>query len=165
MSAGRRIAILIGNSEFPEEPSLSALRCPRHDVEGLAAALTAQETGLFADPRIFINEPHHKVLPEINRVFKQASRQDQILIYYSGHGKQDSAGSLHLATADTEVDALEITSIAVDSFRRLIDNHACKQVALIPDCCFGGALVRTFSKVAWTISCNRWHCARMTTGW
>src|SRR5215510_15073708 len=130
MNGGRHIAILIGNSEFPEEPSLSALRCPQRDVEGLAAALTAQEIGLFADPLIFINEPHHKVLPAINRVFKQASRQDQILVYYSGHGKQDNAGNLHLATADTQVDALETTSIAVDSFRRLIDNCACKQVAL-----------------------------------
>lgn len=32
MSAGRRIAILIGNSKFSEEPSLSALRCPKRDV-------------------------------------------------------------------------------------------------------------------------------------
>src|SRR5262245_45331793 len=146
MSAGHRIAILIGNSEFPKEPSLSALRCPQRDVEGLAAALTAQETGLFADPLTFINQPHHTALREINRVFTQASRQDQILIYYSGHGKQDNAGSLHLATADTEVDALETTSIAVDSFRRLIDNYACKQVALILDCCFGGAAGKDFLK-------------------
>ena len=146
MNGGRHFAILIGASEFPEEPSLSALRCPQRDVEGLAAALTAQETGLFADPLIFINEPHHKVLRAINRVFKQASRQDQILIYYSGHGKQDSAGSLHLATADTDVDALETTSIAVDSFRKLIDNYACKQVALILDCCFGGAAGKDFLK-------------------
>ena len=146
MNGGRHIAILIGASEFPEEPSLSALRCPRRDVEGLAAALTAQETGLFANPQTFINEPYHKVLPAINRVLKEARRQDQILIYYSGHGKQDSAGRLHLATADTEVDALETTSIAVDSLYRLIDNHACRQVALILDCCFGGAAGKDFLK-------------------
>src|SRR5262249_21322590 len=103
-------------------------------------------TGLFADPLIFINEPHHKVLPAINRVFKQASRQDQILIYYSGHGKQNSAGGLHLATANTEVDALETTSIAVDSFRQLIYNYVCKRVALILDCCFGGAAGKDFLK-------------------
>jgi tetratricopeptide (TPR) repeat protein len=146
MSSERRIAILIGNSEFPKEPSLSALRCPQRDVEGLAAALTTQETGLFDDPLIFINEPHHAVLPAVNRVFKQSSRQDQILIYYSGHGKQDSSGSLHLATADTEEDALETTSIAVDAFRRLIDNCACKKVALILDCCFSGAVSKDFLK-------------------
>jgi hypothetical protein len=146
MSAGRRIAILIGNGEFPEEPSLSRLRCPQRDVEGLAAALTAQEIGLFADPLIFVNQPHHTVLRAINRVFRQASRQDQILIYYSGHGKQDSAGGLHLATVDTDADALETTSIAVDSFRRLIDNYSCKQVALILDCCFAGAVGKDFLK-------------------
>src|SRR5215475_704226 len=136
MNGGRHIAILIGNSEFPEEPSLSALRCPKRDVEGLAAALSAQETGLFADPLMFINEPHYKILPAINRIFSQARRQDQILIYYSGHGKQDSAGKLHLATADTEVYALETTSIAVDSVCQLVAHYRCKKVALILDCCF-----------------------------
>ncbi|MGH9939617.1 MAG: SUMF1/EgtB/PvdO family nonheme iron enzyme, partial [Blastocatellia bacterium] len=85
-------------------------------------------------------------LQAVNRVFKQAGRDDQILIYYSGHGKQDFAGHLHLATSDTEADALETSSIAVGTLRRLIDNYACKQVALILDCCFGGAVGKDFLK-------------------
>jgi uncharacterized caspase-like protein len=73
-------------------------------------------------------------------------RRTAILIYYSGHGKQDGAGNLHLATADTEADTLETSSIAVGTLRRLIDNYACKQVALILDCCFGGAVSKDFLK-------------------
>ncbi len=146
MSEGRRKAILIAASEFPEEPSLQALRCPKNDVTGLAEALTSADFGLFTDPLTFINEPSHSTLRAINRVFKEASRDDQILIYYSGHGKQDAAGHLHLTTSDTEADALETSSIAVGTLRRLIDNYACKQVALILDCCFGGAVGKDFLK-------------------
>jgi formylglycine-generating enzyme required for sulfatase activity len=146
MSNQQRRAILIAASEFPEEPSLQTLRCPKNDVTALAEALTSAEFGLFTDPLIFVNEPSHSTQRAINRVFKQAGRDDQILIYYSGHGKQDFAGHLHLATADTEADALETSSIAVGTLRRLIDNHACKQVALILDCCFGGAVGKDFLK-------------------
>src|SRR5262249_4719031 len=134
-----RIAILIAASEFPEEPSLQSLRCPQNDVAGFAEALTSPDFGLFTDPPTFINEPSHSTFRAIHRLFKDASRNDQILIYYSGHGKQDGAGHLHLATSDTEGDALETSSIPVGTLRKLIDNYACKQVALILDCCFSGA--------------------------
>jgi hypothetical protein len=146
MSEGRRRAILIAASEFPEEPSLQTLRCPKNDVAGLAEALTSPDFGLFTDPLTFINEPSHSTLRAINRVFKEAGRDDQILIYYSGHGKQDGVGNLYLATSDTEADALETSSISVGTLRRLIDNYACKQVALILDCCFGGAVSKDFLK-------------------
>src|SRR5262245_779148 len=146
MTDGRRTAILIAASEFPEEPSLQSLRCPKNDVAGLAEALTSPDFGLFTDPLTFINEPSQSTLRAVNRVFKEAGRDDQILIYYSGHGKQDGAGNLYLATSDTEAGTLETSSIAVGTLRRLIDNYACKQVALILDCCFGGAVSKDFLK-------------------
>ncbi|HKQ78525.1 MAG TPA: SUMF1/EgtB/PvdO family nonheme iron enzyme [Blastocatellia bacterium] len=146
MTEGRRRAILIASGEFPGEPSLQTLRCPKNDVAGLAEALTSENFGLFTEPLTFIDQPSHSTLRAINRVFKEAGRDDQILIYYSGHGKQDGAGNLYLATSDTEADALETTSIAIGTLRRLIDNYACRQVALILDCCFGGAVSRDFLK-------------------
>lgn len=144
MSEGRRHAILIAASEFPEEPSLATLRCPKNDAEGVASTLTSLEYGLFTNPLLFVNELHHTTLRAINRVFKQAARQDQILIYYSGHGKLDGAGHLHLTTTDTEADALETSSIPVGTLLRLIENYDCKQVALILDCCFSGAVGKEF---------------------
>jgi hypothetical protein len=160
MNEGRRRAILIAASEFPEEPSLQTLRCPKNDVAGLAEALTSPDFGLFTDPLTFINEPSHSTLRAVNRVFKEAGRDDQILIYYSGHGKPDAAGHLHLATSDTEVDALETSSICIGTLRQLIDNYACKQVALILDCCFGGAVGKDFlSGVG--IRVPRWNDGRL----
>jgi formylglycine-generating enzyme required for sulfatase activity len=144
MSEGRRQAILIAASEFPDEPSLATLRCPQNDVAGLAEVLASPEFGLFADPLLYVNQPHHATLRAINRVFKQAARADQILIYYSGHGKLDGAGRLHLTTTDTEADALETSSIPVSTLLRLIENYDCKQVALILDCCFSGAVGKEF---------------------
>src|SRR5215510_2344344 len=146
MSEGRRKAILIAASEYPEEPSLQTLRCPKNDVTGLADALTSADFGLFTDPLTFINQPSHSTLRAINRVFKEAGCDDQILIYYSGHSKPDKAEQLHLATSDTDAGALETSSIPIGTLRRLIDNYACNKVALILDCCFGGAAGKDFLK-------------------
>ncbi len=146
MSEGRRHAILIAASEFPDDPSLQALRCPKNDVEGLAEVLTSTDYGLFSDPLVFIDKPHYSVMKEVNRVFKHAGRQDQILIYYSGHGKLDDEDHLHLTMTDTEADTLEATSISIEFLRKLISVHACKQVALILDCCYSGAVEKDLLK-------------------
>src|SRR5262249_39907010 len=100
----------------------------------------------FAEPQSFINKPRDGVMRTINRIFKEAKRQDQILIYYSGHGKLDTEGHLHLVMTDTEVYALEATSMPVDFLAKLINNHACKRVALILDCCYSGAVGKDLLK-------------------
>jgi hypothetical protein len=45
--AGKRYAILIASSSFPEEPGLSELRCPENDVDALNEILSAPEFGQF----------------------------------------------------------------------------------------------------------------------
>ncbi|HEY7307237.1 MAG TPA: SUMF1/EgtB/PvdO family nonheme iron enzyme, partial [Bryobacteraceae bacterium] len=145
-SKEHRYAILIGSSEFPKDPSLKVLRCPKNDAEGLAAVLTSPDFGLFTEQQVFVNEPHGGVARAVNRVFKAARWQDQILVYYSGHGILDNEGHLHLAMTDTEVDALEATAMPVEFLRKLFNNHRCKRVAIILDCCYSGAVSKDLLK-------------------
>jgi hypothetical protein len=58
MSEGNKYAILIGSSEFPEDHSLTPLRCPKNDVEGVATILSSSDFGLFTEPQSFVNKPH-----------------------------------------------------------------------------------------------------------
>lgn len=141
MTEPRRYAILIGNSEFPEAKSLAALRCPPHDVQGMREVLLNSEFNWFTEADEIPNQSSTFIRKQIHRVFKAAGPQDQILFYYSGHGKLDYAGHLHLATLDTEEEYLETTSVEIALLRRLITNNRCKRVALILDCCHSGAAV------------------------
>jgi formylglycine-generating enzyme required for sulfatase activity len=141
MTEPRRYAILIGNSEFPEAKTLAALRCPPNDVQGMREVLLNSEFNWFTEAAELSNMPSPAVRKQIQHVFKAAGPQDQILLYYSGHGKLDYAGHLHLATRDTEEDYLETTSVEIALLRRLITNNRCKRVALILDCCHSGAAV------------------------
>lgn len=141
MTEPRRYAILIGNSEFPVATTLAALRCPPNDVQGMREVLLNSEFNWFTEAAELSNLPSPAVRKQIQHVFKAAGPQDQILLYYSGHGKLDQAGRLHLATLDTEDDYLETTSVEIALLRKLITNNRCKRVALILDCCHSGAAV------------------------
>jgi formylglycine-generating enzyme required for sulfatase activity len=138
--AERRFGILIGSSYFPEEPKLETLRFPENDVEALRAVLSDPDRGAFHELELFKNRPRAEILHKLNRIFNDAGKNDLILIYYSGHGKLNSLGRLHLTTVDTHLGALEATAISMGAIRELVDISATHKVVLLLDCCFSGAV-------------------------
>jgi hypothetical protein len=135
-----RRAILIASSQFPEEPKLPRLRCPENDVEGLNQLLGSETHGGYREVVPLKNRPHYEVLRTINKALRQAKKEEFVLIYYSGHGKLDRAGHLYLAATNTEVEALEATSIPVATILDFIRLSSCRNVGLILDCCYSGAV-------------------------
>jgi hypothetical protein len=138
--AERRFGILIAGSRFPDEPRLESLRFPENDVEALRAVLADPDRGAFDELEVYKNRPRAEVLHKLNRIFNSAGKNDLILIYYSGHGKLNSLGRLHLTTVDTQLDALEATAISMGAIRELVDISATRKVVLLLDCCFSGAV-------------------------
>jgi hypothetical protein len=141
---GRRYAVLIAASRFPDEPRLFPLACPENDVADLDHLLRDESLGGFTATSVLANRPHHEVLRTINTVLKRAERDDLVLIYYSGHGKLDEAGHLYLATADTTAEVLESTAVPVSRIRELVSLSHCTKSVLILDCCFAGAVEKAF---------------------
>ncbi len=145
--SGDRYAVLIGNNEFPKNwKLLPRLRCPLNDVEGLRRVLAAKEHGAFITPVVLKNEQAHVVLQEVSRALKRADKNDLVLIYYSGHGKLNSRGRLHLATVDTDLANLEPTSVPVNIFRDYFDESPSRKIVLILDCCYSGQAGRDLVK-------------------
>ncbi len=57
------------------------------------------ETGLeFKKTRVIM-----RLERGLNKMINQAQKQDLVLVYYSGHGKQSKSGQLYLTNLDTEV--------------------------------------------------------------
>lgn len=84
-----RHAILIASSRFQVGSGLTSLRCPEHDVEGMREILASPDRGGFTNVLVLKNKKSHEALDEIYEVFNKAGNNDLVLIYYSGHGKQD----------------------------------------------------------------------------
>lgn len=142
MTAAGCRALLIGNSTFPEDPhNLPELKGPVNDLPLLRDALTDPDLGVF--------EPFHvRLLPERSKreittameaFFRQASIDDLVLLYYSGHGQRDEYDSLYLCARDTRADLLLSTAISDAEINGMMRTCPARTFVVILDCCYSGS--------------------------
>jgi TPR repeat protein len=143
----RRRALLIGNALYdPNEPKLSRLRCPHNDVAGLAELLGSEQHGDFQVESL-IDEAHDTIERSLyDLLINQAGQDDLVLLYYSGHGKPNSRGELHLATRDTQLRYLPLTSIPLSRLSTWMQDSRASQIVLILDCCYSGSFEQIMTK-------------------
>jgi len=140
--AGRYRALLIGNSTYPaDEHNLQTLRGPVKDIAALNRALIDRDTGLFDDVDVTLlpEATSSRAIRALGRFFGAATRDDVLLVYFSGHGKLDQSGRLHLCMQDT--DSTDLLSSAVSSARinEFADASRARNVVIVLDCCHAGA--------------------------
>ena len=140
--AGRYRALLIGNSTYlADEHNLQALKGPVKDIAVLNRALIDRDTGLFADVNVALlpEATSARAIRALGRFFGAATRDDVLLVYFSGHGKLDQSGRLHLCMQDT--DSTDLLSTAVSSARiiEFADGSKARNVVIVLDCCHAGA--------------------------
>src|SRR5215831_10726461 len=139
---GRYRALLIGNSTYPaDEHNLQTLKGPVKDIAVLNRALADPGTGLFddADVTLLPEATSTRAIRALGRFFGTATRDDVLLVYFSGHGKLDQSGRLHLCMQDT--DSADLLSTAVSSARisEFVDASRARNVVIVLDCCYAGA--------------------------
>ena len=147
----KKYAVLIGNSKFPEEPDKSKLPdlvCPERDVDGLKQILVNCELGGFSEDNVFVlkNQAKKSIEKKIENVFKQANKDDLILIYYSGHGILAGVeGKLFLTSHDTVYSEPVSTSVSMSVLQDILDTKTSyKKIVLILDCCYSGDAAKSF---------------------
>jgi hypothetical protein len=105
MSVSRKRALIIANqlyddSRFTELPGAAS------DAKHLAKTLKSPTIGEF-DVQIVPDKDSRTVRRAIEAFFKEAARQDLLLLHWSCHGKrEDWTGELHFVTRDTDFDHL-----------------------------------------------------------
>ena len=140
--AGRYRALLIGNSTYPaDEHNLQALKGPVKDIAALNRALVDPETGLFADVDVTLlpEAASSRVIRTMGQFFGSAARDDVLLVYFSGHGKLDQSGRLHLCAQDTESTDLLSTAVSSTRINEFADASRARNVIIVLDCCHAGA--------------------------
>ena len=140
--AGKYRALLIGNSTYPaDEHNLQALKGPVKDIAALNRALVDRDTGLFADADVTLlaEVSSTRALRAMSQFFSSADRDDVLLVYFSGHGKLDQSGRLHLCMHDTESTDLLSTAVSSTRINEFADASRARNVVIILDCCHAGA--------------------------
>jgi len=140
----RQWALLIGVEKYQHA---SPLQYTVNDVTQIARTLL--ERGGVAKERILeitdaAKDPRYQPLKsnletEIPLWLKQVPANDQILVYFSGHGVRDKEGNLYLAPIDCDPDDLASTGISVGWFRDQIAACPAAFKLLILDACHAGS--------------------------
>ena len=131
-------ALLIGNAEFPDEPALARLHGPANDLSELRTALTDPEVGLPWEVTSVLNGTAQQVQEALYTFFHRATAREQLLLYYSGHGRLDLHNRLHLCAHDTTLDWLRTRAVRQSYVNELMDDCAARAIVVVLDCCFSG---------------------------
>ena len=140
--AGRYRALLIGNSTYPaDEHNLQTLKGPVKDIAVLNRALADRDTGLFADVDVTLlpEATSTRAVRALGTFFTSADRDDVLLVYFSGHGKLDLMGRLHLCMNDTQTTDLLSTALSSVRINEFAEASRARNVVIILDCCYSGA--------------------------
>ena len=137
--AGRKIGLVIGTNGYLD-PKLTNLHFAVKDAEEMRVVLLNPDIGGFDEIIPLVDETKYNVKKGIEKLLLiDATFDDLILIYFSGHGKLDFKFELNLLLKDTEMGYLVSTALHYNFITDCIEQSMCKKVVIILDCCHGGA--------------------------
>ncbi|WP_225225812.1 caspase family protein [Komarekiella delphini-convector] len=136
----KKIALLIGVSEYGEDipPLSSAL----NDVEAMQRVLQNPSLGSFEQIEHLLNPDQTEMRRAIQKLFKEASKEDLVLLFFSGHGITNDEGHLYLTTRITAKDDFEATAVDANFIQGQSYNCYAKRQILILDACYSGAIAQ-----------------------
>ncbi len=130
-------ALLIGNNDYRTLPDLAS---PVNDVTDLSRTLE-QRYG-FATT-VLINADRYQILSALNSLREKLTSRDNLLIYYAGHGELDEVNQRgHWLPVDAERDSTA-NWIPTTAVTDVLNIMKAKQVLLVVDSCYAGALTRS----------------------
>ncbi|HYW22314.1 MAG TPA: GUN4 domain-containing protein [Nodularia sp. (in: cyanobacteria)] len=132
-----KIALLIGVSEYGEgiPPLSSAL----NDVEAMQRVLEDPNLGGFEQVKPLLNPDTIAMRKAIQKLFKEASKEDLVLLFFSGHGITNDDNHLYLTTRETAKHDFEATAVDASFIQSQSNNCYAKRQILILDACYSGA--------------------------
>ncbi|HRP95467.1 MAG TPA: caspase family protein [Rhodocyclaceae bacterium] len=134
---GRYHALVIGNQDYPLLPRLDTAVA---DAKAIADVL-ASKYGFKVT--LLTNATRYELLSALNKLRSELTDQDNLLIYYAGHGEIDRAnlrGHWLPVDAEPNSDANWISNVSITD---LLNAMSVKHALVIADSCYAGTLTRS----------------------
>lgn len=134
---GRFYALVIGNKDYSQLPSLST------SVEDAKAVDEVLRNRYGYKTTLLINANRHQIMTAFNDLRKVLTEKDNLLIYYAGHGEIDKSDkSAYWLPTDAEMDnaANWLSSHSITQFLNII---AAKHILVVADSCYSGAMTQS----------------------
>ncbi len=134
---GNYHALVIGNDDYQSMPDLRSAISDARAVAGVLRERYGFKVTLLE------NATRYEILSAFNEMRASLTSEDNLLIYYAGHGELDSVnmrGHWLPVDAERENPANWISNVSVTD---MLNAMSAKQIMLIVDACYSGALTRS----------------------
>jgi hypothetical protein len=134
---GNYYALVIGNQDYQFLPDLDTAV---QDAKSVAAVLKDR---FGFKTTLLLNATRYQMLSELNRLRKELTDQDNLVIYYAGHGELDRVNLRgHWLPVDAELESTAnwISNVAITD---VLNVMKVRHVLVIADSCYSGALTRS----------------------
>ncbi len=135
--AGKRYALVIANQQYQNWAKLDT---PRADAQAVAEVLKQR---FDFQVSVLQDATRQQMLAALSRLRQQVGPQDQVLVYYAGHGQMDAvtARGYWIPVDGDEKDLAQWVSV-IDVTDQLSAMSA-RHVLVIADSCYSGTLTRS----------------------
>lgn len=133
---GKYYALIVGNDTYGAYP---ALKSAGGDAKSIAGVLKAR---YGYDVHLLTNANRFEILSALNDMREQLKAEDNLLVYYAGHGEIDTARQGYWLPVDAQQNtpASWISNRAVSDILTTMD---AKHVLVIADSCYSGTMTRS----------------------
>ncbi len=154
---GRYKALVIGNNDYRDLPDL---KTAVNDARAVARLLT-DDYGF--DTKLLIDATRGDIFTELGRLRATLKPDDNLLIYYAGHGVLDEIGQQgYWLPVDAESD-IQTNWISNSDITTTLRAIRAKHVMVVADSCYSGTLVRAAVVNIKTAAARKAWISRMTT--
>jgi len=134
---GRYHALIIANNDYLKVPKLETPVTDARAVEKILSVKYGFKT------KLLINGTRYQILSELNKLRATLTEEDNLLVYYAGHGELDKVnmrGHWLPIDADGDNTANWISTVAITD---ILNSMAAQHVMVVSDSCYSGAMTRS----------------------
>ncbi|MBS3954834.1 MAG: caspase family protein [Methylomicrobium sp.] len=134
---GHYHALIIGNNDYAEMPTLKTAVNDAKSIDAILRQRYGYKTTLL------INANRHKIMSALNTIRNSLKENDNLLIYYAGHGERDKTSlAAYWLPTDAEVDNTA-NWISSDDITQYLNIISARHILVVADSCYSGAMTGT----------------------
>jgi hypothetical protein len=142
IGGGSYFALLIGINEYADEGIID-LDNPVHDMENLYQVLHTRYNFDEENITLLKNPTRNDLIIALDRLGGRLGKNDNLLIFYAGHGYWDSKGKIgYWLPSDADMHST-VNWFRNSTLRDYIGSIDTRHTLLIADACFSGAIFKT----------------------
>lgn len=134
---GNYHALIIGNNNYRH---MTNLRTAKNDARAVAQVLK-DRYGFKVN--LLLDADRYTILSALNGLMQKLTEEDNLLIYYAGHGELDDVNLRgHWLPVDAELESTAnwISNVAITD---ILNVMSAKHIMVVADSCYSGALTRS----------------------